>query len=304
LATLVRELEIVLADGTITRCSPSVQPQLFEAARLGIGAIGIITEVTLACVRAFTLRAVEAPGSLDETLESLEHDRTATDHFEFYWFPHTRRVLTKHNTRLPGDTPVDRIHPVRGFIDDELLSNVAFGGLNLLGTAFPQAIPTINTFSSQVLSAREYTEHSYRVFASPRRVRFREMEYAIPVETLADVLVEVDRWIAASGTHIAFPIEVRFAAADDVWLSTAHGRDSAYVAVHQFHRRDHRAYFDAVEAIARAVDGRPHWGKLHSRTYADLQPTYSRLDDFKQVRDTYDPARMFNNPYLQQVLGS
>lgn len=303
LVTQVRALEIVLADGSVTRCSPTENAPLFEATRLGLGSLGIITKATLACVPAFALHAVEAPEHLDATLERLDEDRSRIDHFEFYWFPHTRRVLTKRNTRLPGDTPIDPIHPVKGFVDDELLSNGMFGALNLLGTALPATIPTLNAISSRALSPREYTERSYRVYASPRRVRFREMEYAVPAEALPGVLADIDRWIEGSDFRVAFPIEVRFAAADDVWLSTANGRETAYVAVHQFHRRDHRDYFDAVETIARAVDGRPHWGKMHARTYADLRPTYTHLDEFVAVRDKYDPTRIFDNDYLRRVLG-
>lgn len=97
-------------------------------------------------------------------------------------------------------------------------------------------------------------------------MKFKEMEYAIPREHVTETLHEIDRWMKKSGTNVAFPVEVRFAAADDLWLSTAHGRDTAYIAVHQYHRRPETEYFAAVEAIARAVDGRPHWGKMHNRT--------------------------------------
>lgn len=303
LATQIRALKLVLADGAVVDCSAEENPELFHAARLGLGAIGVIATLTLQCAPAYMMRAVEAPARLGETMENLDEHVHGVDHFEFYWFPHTDRVLTKHNTRLPIDTPAEPVGAVRGFIDDELLSNTVFEGVNRIATAFPAVIPRLNTVTSQVLSAREYVDRSYRVFASSRRVRFREMEYAIPREALPDTLREIDRWISTSGFTVAFPVEVRFAAADDLWLSTASGRDTAYVAVHQYHRRDHRAYFDAVEAIARAVDGRPHWGKLHSRTADDLRPTYAHFDEFRSVRDKYDPERVFDNPYLQQVLG-
>ncbi|AQA20629.1 D-arabinono-1,4-lactone oxidase family protein [Rhodococcus sp. MTM3W5.2] len=201
------------------------------------------------------------------------------------------------------DTPLTPVNKVRGYIDDELLSNTLFEGVNRVAARFPAAIPRINNLSSRALSAREFTDRNYAVFASPRRVRFREMEYAIPAEALPETLREIDGWLQRSDFRVAFPVEVRFAAADDVWLSTANGRATAYIAVHQYHRRDHSEYFNAVESIARAVDGRPHWGKLHSRTAADLQPTYAHFDEFRSVRDKYDPARVFDNAYLRQVLG-
>ncbi|MCQ4119783.1 D-arabinono-1,4-lactone oxidase [Rhodococcus tibetensis] len=303
LATQVRALQVVLADGSIVECSPAENPDLFEAARLGLGAVGIISKVTLECVAHYVMHAVEAPGSLDSTLDRLDHDRTTVDHFEFYWFPHTRRVLTKRNTRLPGDTPISPVHPLRAYLDDEVLTNVVFEGINRVATLAPSAIPKINQLSCRVLGTREYTDRSYSVFASQRRVRFREMEYAVPTEALPEALAAIDSWVESSGFTVAFPVEVRFAAADDVWLSTANGRNTAYIAVHQYHRRDHEPYFAAVEAIARAVDGRPHWGKMHSRTADDLRNTYPDFAKFVSAREKYDPARMFGNAYLRRVLG-
>ncbi|MFC9832467.1 D-arabinono-1,4-lactone oxidase [Rhodococcus sp. NPDC127530] len=303
LATQVRALQVVLADGSVADCSPTENPELFEAARLGLGAVGIISKVTIQCVPNYVMHAIEKPESLDATLDLLDHDRTTIDHFEFYWFPHTRRVLTKRNTRRPGDTAVSPLHPIRAYVDDELLANVLFEGINRVAGLAPSTIPKINRLSSRMLSAREFTDRSYRVFASERRVKFREMEYAVPTEALPDTLAAIDSWVEKSGFTVAFPVEVRFAAGDDVWLSTANGRDTAYIAVHQYHRRDHEPYFSAVEAIAREVDGRPHWGKMHGRTAEDLRPAYPNFDEFVAVRDKYDPERMFGNAYLQQVLG-
>ncbi|MDG3015340.1 D-arabinono-1,4-lactone oxidase [Speluncibacter jeojiensis] len=302
LATQVRGVQVVTADGSVLDCDADNNPELFEAARLGLGAVGILTKLTLLCEPAFALHAIEAPDTLGATLERLDHDRDSVDHFEFYWFPHTDRVLTKRNTRLPRTAKMAPLNPVRAYIDDELLSNTVFEGVNRLAARRQDLVPSINRLSSRVLSAREFTDRSYRVYASPRRVRFREMEYAIPVEALPRVLAELGRRLELSGHKISFPVEVRFAQADDVWMSTAHGRDSAYVAVHQYHRLDHTAYFRDVEAIMRSVDGRPHWGKLHQRTADDLRPAYPRFDDFVTVRDKVDPDRMFGNEYLERVL--
>lgn len=302
LAAQVRAVTTVLADGSVVECSPAHRPELFEVSRLGIGAVGVLSSVTFDCVAAFRLRAHEAPGSLHETLDGLD-DRLRADHFEFYWFPHTDGVLTKSNTRLPGTTPVDPVGRIRGFVDDEVLSNGVFNAFQHLGTRVPTLIPGLNSVSSRALSERTYTDRSHRVFASNRRVRFKEMEYAIPVDALPAVLDEIAAWLRRSALRIGFPIEVRFAAADDVWLSTAHGRDTAYVAVHQFHRGEHREYFSAVEAIALAVGGRPHWGKLHGLTAADLSEAYPRFGDVIAVRDRVDPQRVFDNEYLQRVLG-
>ena len=302
IAAQVHALEIVTADGSVVTCSRQNEPRIFDAARVGLGALGVITRVSLLCVPAFALHALEAPATLSETLDSVAETVESVDHFEFYWFPHTDRVLTKTNTRLSADSPLAPLGRVRAYVDDELLSNTAFEMVNRAVTRFPRAIPRVNAFSARALSAREFTDRSYRVFASSRTVKFREMEYAVPAESITYVLREVERWLESSGFAVAFPVEVRFAAADDIWLSTAYGRASAYIAVHQYHRRDHREYFDAVEAIARSVGGRPHWGKLHSLTSEDFAGMYTHFGDFCDVRDALDPERKFENDYLTTVL--
>jgi L-gulonolactone oxidase len=239
---------------------------------------------------------------LDDVLRDLDALVDGNDHFEFYWFPHTTGTLTKRNNRRPVEAGLTPLSKLRHYLDDELLANTAFDLINKFTTRRPAVIPRANRLASRLLSAREYTDRSYQVFASPRRVKFREMEYAVPRAAVPFVLAEIAAYLARSGEQIGFPVEVRFAAADDLWLSTAHGRASGYIAVHQYIRRDHEAYFAAVEAIARSVDGRPHWGKLHTRDAASLQATYPRFADFVALRDKLDPDRIFTNPYLERVL--
>ncbi len=303
LATQAIGLELVLADGSLTWCSATDQPELFAAARVGLGALGIVTAVRLQCEPAYALHADERPERLSDVLASLDETVEQTDHFELYWFPHTDRVQSKRNTRLPLSGGLRPLTRLRGWVDDELLSNKAFEAVNRLGTRFPRVIPQINQVSARALTRREFTDRSYRVFVGARDVRFREMEYAIPRSALPDVLREMDTWIRRSGEQVAFPVEVRFAAADDIWLSTAYDRESAYVAVHRYHRRPYERYFDAVEAILAAADGRPHWGKLHGLDAEQLRDRYPRYDEFVALRDRVDPDRRFTNPYLERVLG-
>jgi len=304
IATQVRALQLVLADGSLRDVDAVAEPELFGAARVGLGALGVIATVTLQCEPAFALAAAEAPATLDAVLADLDMNVDSNDHFEFYWFPHTRRVLTKRNNRVLPGTELQPVGPLRHYVDDELLSNTVFDAINRLTTRRPNLIPRANAIAARALSARDYIDRSYNVFASPRRVVFREMEYAVPRAAVPQVLTEVERYLERSGEQIGFPVEVRFAAADDIWLSTAHGRESGYIAVHQYHRRDFEPYFRAVEAIAKDADGRPHWGKLHWRDAASLRETYPRLDEFAALRDKLDPQRTFDNAYLRQVLGN
>ena len=308
LATQVASLELVLADGSVVSCSATSRPELFAAARIGLGALGVITTVTLRCVPSFTLLADERPVPVEEVLEQFDALAAANDHFEFYWFPYGRKALVKRNNRLrpavllpPGAA---RAMPGwRRFWEFEVMENAAFGTLCRIGRARPRLIPALNRFSSAALSSRSYTDMSHRVFVTPRRVRFAESEYAVPRESLGHVIAELRRAVPRLPDPVMFPVEVRVAAADDIWLSTAYGRESAYVAIHQYAGLPYRAYFDRFESIVAEVAGRPHWGKLHSLDAERLRPLYPRYDEFRRVRAEVDPEARFGNSYLTRVLG-
>ncbi len=306
MAAAVTGLTLVTADGTVRRCSADQDAEVFAAARIGLGALGVITEVELQCVPAFRLHAQESGASLTGLLADLDGLLAAHDHVDIHWFPHTDRCLLKRNNRSPAPLPGPAGRPLpawREALDDRFLANTVFEQVNRLSRRAPSLVPLVNQVSARALGARQFTDASWRVFCSPREVRFRESEYAVPRPALPHVLAALRDWITAHREPLPFPVEVRFAAADEVWLSTAYQRDSAYVAVHQFHRMAHSRYFAAFEAIVAEHAGRPHWGKLHTRTEADLRELYPRFPDFLAVRDRLDPDRTFGNNYLDRVLG-
>jgi FAD-linked oxidoreductase len=313
LATQVEALDLVLADGSLVSCSASARPELFAAACVGLGALGVVTAATLRCVPSFTLAADERPMPVEQVIEEFGALAAANDHFEFYWFPYGRQALVKRNNRVPaGRAAAGRAAAGRGaapmpgwrrFWEFEVMENAGFGTLCRLGRAAPRLIPALNRFSSVALSPRSYTDASYRVFVTPRRVHFVESEYAVPRESLPGVLAELRRAVPRLADPVMFPVEVRVAAADDIWLSTAYGRDSAYIAIHQYAGLPYRAYFDLFESVVAPVGGRPHWGKLHSLDAGRLGPLYPRFEDFRRVRAEVDPEGRFGNAYLGRVLG-
>ncbi|HEX6968837.1 MAG TPA: D-arabinono-1,4-lactone oxidase [Micromonosporaceae bacterium] len=301
LATFVEGLTLVTASGEVLRCSATEHPDVFAAARVGLGALGVIVEVTLRCVDAFVLRADERPAPLPAVLVELDEHVAGNDHFEFYWFPYTDRVQIKANNRVPtNDRPLSRL---RGWLDDDFLSNTVFAGACRLGRRVPALAPTISAVSARALTARTYTGASYEVFCTPRRVRFVEMEYALPRAALPEALAALRRIIDTLPFKVLFPVEVRFTAADDIWLSHGYGRESAYLAVHQYVGVPYEPYFRAFEQVAQSLEGRPHWGKLHYRDAESLRAAYPRFTDFLAVRDRLDPGRVFANAYTQRVLG-
>jgi L-gulono-1,4-lactone dehydrogenase len=310
LATQAEALDLVLADGSQVTCSASARPELFAAARVGLGALGVVTSATLRCVPSFTLAADERPMPVEQVIDQFDALTADNDHFEFYWFPYGRQALVKRNNRLPpggaGSPSARAAAPMPGwrrFWEFEVLENAAFGALCRLGRAAPRLVPALNRISSAAVSARSYTDASYRVFVTPRRVHFVESEYAVPRESVAGVLAELRREVPRLADPVMFPVEVRVAAADDIWLSTAYGRDTAYIAIHQYAGLPYRGYFDLFESVVAGVAGRPHWGKLHSLDAARLGPLYPRFGDFLRVRDEADPQGRFGNSYLNRVFG-
>lgn len=303
LATQIVALTLVTGDGEVLRIGENENAELLPAARLGLGALGVILDVTLQCVPAYLLQAVERPEPLQEVLDGYLERSAAEDHFEFYWFPHTETALTKTNTRLPLTEPRAPLSRMGRWLDDELLANGLYRGVCAAGTVVPAIVPPFSRLAQKLTGNRDFTDHSPRVYVTNRTVRFREMEYALPRESVPAAFAEVKALIEKRGWRISFPIEVRSAAADENWMSTAYGRETGYIAVHRYYREDPSAYFHAVEEIMMQHGGRPHWGKLHYRDAESLRTVYPRFDDFVAVRDRLDPERRFENTYLRRVLG-
>jgi L-gulono-1,4-lactone dehydrogenase len=271
-----------------------------RAARVSLGALGAISAVRLRCVPAFTIHRLDDPRPLDDLLPRLDQLVDSHDHWEAFVMPYTRRALTLTSERT------DREPRPRGragaFVHDVVLENAVLGLFCRTGRAFPRTIPSLNRALARLMSGSEHLDDSNRVYANTRLVRFTEMEYAIPREHAAEALERVLALIERRRLPIGFPIEFRVTAPDDALLSTAHGRPTAYIAVHQYVGMEFETYFRAVEAIMDDYGGRPHWGKRHYQTAATLRPRYPDWDRFTEIRDRLDPERRFENDYLRRVL--
>jgi L-gulono-1,4-lactone dehydrogenase len=296
----VEAVELVLADGACVEIGAD-DPAGLAAARIGLGALGIVYAATIRVVPAFTLARVDRPRPLGETLARLDELNARNDHFEFYVFPHTETALCRETQRT--DQP-PRPRPRAAVYAQEVMLENWVGQLFVLaGRRFPGQMPRLARIASAGTGRSTKVDRSFRVFASERRIRFTEMEYGIPREHAAEAVRRVLHLAARPEHRVAFPIEVRFAAADDVTLSAAHGRDVCYVAVHQDRRLDWEPYFRGVEEIMGSYGGRPHWGKRHFQTAESLAPRYPRWDAFQAVRRRLDPGGVFANDYVDRVLG-
>jgi len=304
LAAQLVGLELVTGTGEVLRASAEERPEVFAVARVGLGALGVLTTLTFRVEPLFVLEAVEEAARWDDALERFDDLAASVDHLDLYWFPHTDTVQLKQDTRRGTDLSLARPLSRRQLLlDDHLLQNTVFGLVTAGLNRVPAATPRVNRLAARLLSTRRYSDVAHRVLTAERTVVFREMEYAVPREVGLDVLRACRRAIDASDLRISFPVEVRTAPADDIALSTGSGRASLHLAFHTHRDADHRAYFALLEPILREAGGRPHWGKVHTRTAADLAPAYPRFEEFLSLRERLDPHRVFANDHLRRVLG-
>jgi FAD-linked oxidoreductase len=297
----VEGLELVLADGAVRSLSATTHPQLLRAARVGVGALGAISAVTLRCVPAFTLDRVDTPRPREQVLDSFQESADANDHFELFTFPYADSALVLERNRTEA-SPRPRGRAA-AYLNDVVLENWALEALSATGKRFPAAIPSLSWLAGRLASGSRTVDRSDRVFANDRRVRFTEMEYGVPREHGPEAARRVVEWVRSNRYPVFFPIEMRVAAGDDALLSPSHERDTAYIAVHQYRGMEWRPYFEAVEGIMNSYGGRPHWGKRHFQTAATLPPLYPAWAEFQAARDELDPGRFFSNEYAARVLG-
>jgi FAD-linked oxidoreductase len=300
LAAQIRAFRLVTASGDIFTCDPERNAEIFHCGRVSLGALGVISEVTLNVVPAFNLRAVEQPMRISHVLDNFAQLIEENDFFEFYWVPHTKWALTKTNNVSTDE--IDSPGRFATWYNKMFMENYAFGLLCRVGKLFPKLIPKLATILPS--SGRvEYVNVSHRIFSSKRLVKFYELEYSIALDSLVPALREVMQMVEDRGFTISFPVEVRCTGSDDIPLSTSTGRRSAYIAVHMFKGSTYAEYFSAVETILRKYEGRPHWGKIHNLNANDISSLYPEYQRFIEVRNQLDPEGVFTNDYLRRVLG-
>jgi FAD-linked oxidoreductase len=302
LSARIASLRIVTAAGALLELSPDTDLDAYLAARVSIGALGVVSQMTLRCVPLFTLHRTDEPRPLTETLERLDEWVDGSDHFEFWVFPYTRTALTRICRR--SHEPPTPPPAWRRYLQEDVIENRLLELICRAGRLAPRAVPRLNRAIAGALTGSEVADRAYKVFATERKVRFTEMEYAIPREHAREAVERVLEVIERRSLPVGFPLEVRFAAGDEAFLSTAHERETCYVAVHQYHGMEFESCFRAVEAIMDELAGRPHWGKRHYQSAATLSARYPEWDRFQAVRARLDPGGAFTNDYTRRVLGA
>ncbi|MEN2992273.1 MAG: D-arabinono-1,4-lactone oxidase [Bacteroidia bacterium] len=300
LATQVVHYRFIDGRGHLHDVYPNESPDLFRALQVSLGLLGVITQVTLSVEPRYYLRLLTRVEPLEAVLEKSADYLQQYRHFEFFWFPYSGWVGVK----LTELSPVEGHTSFwRRWAKDILWENAAFWVLNKLAQYFPSRCPALCRFAGRNMGEGVWVDRAYRVFATARLVRFREMEYSVPAEAGPEVLREIRRWIDRHQPAVSFPIEYRYVMGDEIPLSPAYGGDRVFIAVHMYHRMSHTDYFRGLEAIFQAYEGRPHWGKMHTATWSYLERVYPKLGEFLALRQQYDPEGVFLNPYLRQLFG-
>jgi FAD/FMN-containing dehydrogenase len=276
ISTQVVGLRIVTARGEIVDCSREVDSEVFRAAQVALGSLGVITAVRLRLLPFYRLHEQVRREPLDACLDSLAGRIRANRHFEFFWYPVDDMAFTKTLN------PTDRAQTAAR--DLERTSSGGNGDNTGLSSA-----------------ERERVEDSWRIFPTVRENRFNEMEYSVPAERGVECFLEVRELMRRKHPNVAWPIEYRTQAADDILISPAHGRATVAISIHQAAELPHAAFFDDAEEIFRRHHGRPHWGKMHSLTCRDLATLYPEWERFCSVRSRLDPRGRFLNAYLRRL---
>lgn len=301
ISTQVRALTLVLATGEQLTCSPTQEPDIFKAAQVSLGSLGVLARLRLQCVPSYVLRDVRKNVDLAQCLADFEDSCRRHRHFEFWWFPYSDRVATKALDIVAAPNPRSFFKRI---VADKVLETGVFWAASEAVRLFPGLSRPVARFASRAMSEADYADHSHRVFPSARDVRFNEMEYAVPVESGPDCLRELKAYIERDRVRVHFPIEYRVVAADDIWLSPFYRRDSAVISVHMYAGMPHGEYFLGCEAIFRNHRGRPHWGKIHSLGAHDLQDMYPEWHRFHDIRRRLDPRGVFLNDHLTRIFGA
>jgi FAD-linked oxidoreductase len=300
ISTQIAGFTLVTAAGELLECSPQQEPEIFKAAQVSLGSLGVIAKVRLKLLPRYHLREIRCKSDLESVLAGIGKSIHAHRHYEFWYWPDTARASVR--IRDTTNAPITE-NALTRFWEDIVYENLALWLVSALSDLIPSLADDFSRLSARLDAESQKVDRSYRILATPRRVRLTEMEYAVPAEAGPDCLREIKSFIDKSDIPINFPIQYRYVAADDAYLSPYYKQASALIDLQQYISLPHVEYFKAGELIFKKYGGRPHWGKIHYRTAAELRELYPMWDKFHEVRRRLDPHHVFMNDYLREVLG-
>lgn len=294
LPAFVEGMQIVTANGDVLECDRQNNADLFNAARVNLGALGIVTQVRMQNAPKYRLKREMEWMPVEEVLENADKFADENRNFEFYYIPFSGYAFAdKQNIT---DEPAASTEKMDQNDGAETLKDLR----DWLSWS-PKIRELVLSTYAKTLDKEITVANSWENYATERNVRFNEMEYHLPRENMVPAFREIRELVETKFPEVFFPFEVRFIKSDDIWLSPFYERETCSIAVHRYYKEDYKPLFAAVEPILRKYHGRPHWGKLNTMTAQDLQPHYKNWQAFKDIRQQYDPQGKFLNPYLQKL---
>ena len=298
ISTQITGITLVTGRGDVLQTSPTENSHYFKAAQISLGTLGIITRIRLKLQPAYNLEIKLQKAEFGETLEKLDSYNANNRNFEFYNFPYSD-IVQLRLTNLTDKKP--KKNSLLRYFNDVVVENVVFEGISKINKAFPSWSPSMSKIVAKGSVTTTKINHSHNIFATVRWVRFNEMEYNVPMEHYKEIVKIMRKRFDDHRYQVHFPIENRFVQADDIWLSPAYERESAYIAIHSYKGMAYEPYFSDMEAIFKEFGGRPHWGKMHNRSAEDFATLYPKWNDFHRVRKELDPEGMFLNKHLTAI---
>jgi FAD-linked oxidoreductase len=249
MSTFIEGLQLVDARGDLVDCDANNNPELFQAAKVSLGALGVITQVRLQNVAPYRLRRETVWRSFEEMLELADSMAEQHRNFEFYYIPFSGMGFTDvHDITDEPLGSTEKIDSNESVQDLKLARDWLQGSPKLRELVLSSIVKTLDD--------EMMVESSWKNYASERNVRFNEMEYHLPREHGLQALREVRTALETQHPEVFFPIEVRFIKGDDIWLSPFHQRDTCSIAVHRYFEEDYKPYFkrsNRFSANTRAV---------------------------------------------------
>ncbi|KAK3831818.1 MAG: L-gulonolactone oxidase-like protein [Linnemannia elongata] len=303
----VLELTLITATGETISCSKTEKADIFNAAVCSLGALGIITRMTLQCERAFRLENKQEPAKLSDVLSNLDNIIHSAEHVRLWWYPHTDNVVVWRANRTTKEISL----PAPSWRSSKWFAVHAYEALLYICRFIPRLIPTLSQFMFWATQSKpiERVDDSVKVFNFDCLFSQYVNEWSIPWSRTAEALRALDHFIESGSEaplNVHFPIEIRFVKKDDVWLSPAYGVDSCYIGIIMYRPYGmavpYKRFWAGYEKIMASLDGRPHWAKAHSVTPEGLEESYPKMKEFSAIRQRLDPEGMFLNDYLRRHL--
>ncbi|CAO3608903.1 unnamed protein product [Cunninghamella echinulata] len=307
LSTFIINMTLVTAEGKILFCSSTEEPEIFQAAKCNLGALGIVTQITLQTEPFFRLEAIQKPYKFPEVLNDWDATIHSAEHVRVWWYPHTDDCVVWRANRT--DKPaMASTSSSTGYLLDRVLGFHIYQGLLNMTRYQPSWIPSLTKFMYNKVHSRPFQviDDSYKIFNFDCLFPQYVNEWAIDWADAPAALRDLEQFIHTNDLKVHFPVEIRFVEEDDIWLSPAYGRKTCYIGVIMYRPYGnpvpYKKYWKGYEDIMRKYNGRPHWAKAHGQTQKDLQASYPKFNDFLQIRQKLDPKGMFLNDYLKRHL--